>query len=159
MTPFGNTPRSPISRSKRAAGRTDINTSPTSWPTPLASVTDTGSIRHEKMSSSGVEPDPRPSQGRMRSPTPQGQSQISNLNSQIPITSPGNRTQSDGLKVRYADHHTGEVLRNLKLQISNLRTTPPRSRTSSDSFERCRASVTLAGRNVNPNFQNPMSNE
>lgn len=66
--------------------------------------------------------------------------------SQIPITPPGNRTQSDGLKVRYADHHTGEVLRDLKLQISNLCTTPPRSRTSSDSFERCRAAVTLAGR-------------
>ncbi len=36
-------------------------------------------------------------------------------------TPPGNRTQSDGLKVRYADHHTGEVLRDLKMQISNLR--------------------------------------
>ena len=68
---------------------------------------------------------------------------MSNLKFQI--TPPGNRTQSDGLKVRYADHHTGEVLRDLKLQISNFRIAPPRSRTSSDSFERCRASVTLAG--------------
>ena len=41
-------------------------------------------------------------------PHPKDKSQISN-------TPPGNRTQSDGLKVRYADHHTGEVLLEFKM--------------------------------------------
>ena len=47
-------------------------------------------------------------------------SQIGNLKSQYP---PGNRTQSGELKVRYADHHTREVLliSNFKFENSNLR--------------------------------------
>ena len=49
---------------------------------------------------------------RSVSNTTGGEPQISN-------SSPGNRTQSDGLKVRYADHHTREALHDLEFEISN----------------------------------------
>ena len=59
-----------------------INTLPASWSTHLASVGCETHPPRTKMSSSGVEPDPRPSQSRVQSPTLRRQ--IPDLKFQMP---------------------------------------------------------------------------